>query len=481
MNEQAPIVVLFQNDLRIKDHPALNFAIQTGAPIIPLYIHSENDVVLKQGGASKWWLYHSLHKLDVELKKFGSKLIVRQGKKLETLIDFTKETNARAVAFCKKFEPGALSNESQFHDELKKINIECHSFNGSLLIEPSEIVLKDKDPVPVFTKFWNEFKEKIVIEEPFEFPKVLPKVSSQLKTVSLESLDLEPQFNWASGIKNCWDPGEESAWQRLNYFIFNNLESYGKDRDRLDKDKVSHLSPHIHFGEISPKAIWREVKKFDEMHGDKKISDSVEFFLKELAWREFAYYLLYHFPESYKKPIRENFKQYPWKGQYKKELKSWKCGQTGYPLIDAAMRELWICGWMNNRVRMIVASFLTKDLLIPWQEGANWFWDTLVDADLANNSLGWQWVLGSGADSAPYFRVFDPVLQSEKFDPDGTYIRRFVPELANLNNQLIHKPWKATELELELAGIKLGVDYPLPIIDHEKAKQTAQKIYASLS
>lgn len=480
MNEQAPIVVLFQNDLRIKDHPAINFAIETHAPIIPLYIYSEDDHVLKRGGASKWWLYHSLHKLDIELKKLGSKLIFRKGKKLDTIIEFAKETNARAVTFCKRFESNAQQTENNIKEALNNHGIECHIFNGSLIVDPSEIVLKDNDPVPVFTKYWNCFKEKVFIEEQTLSPQLLPKVSSCIKTLSLESLDLEPQFNWASGIKNCWDPGEESAWQRLNYFIHNCLESYGKERDRLDKDKVSHLSPHIHFGEISPKAIWREVKKYDAMHGDRKISESIEFFLKELAWREFAYYLLYHYPDSYKKPIRENFNHYPWKKDYKKELKAWKCGQTGYPLIDAAMRELWICGWMNNRVRMIVASFLTKDLLIPWQEGAYWFWDTLVDADLANNSLGWQWVLGSGADSSPYFRVFDPVLQSEKFDPEGNYIRRFVPELAQLNNQLIHKPWKASELELELANIKLGVDYPFPITDHEKAKQTAHKIYASI-
>lgn len=212
----------------------------------------------------------------------------------------------------------------------------------------------------------------------------------------------------------------------------------------------------------------------------KKISESIEVFLKELAWREFANHLLYYFPDSYKTSIKENFKQYPFKDSYKKEFNAWKCGQTGFPIIDAAMRELWICGWMNNRVRMIVASFLTKDLLIPWQEGAKWFWDTLVDADLANNSLGWQWVMGSGADSAPYFRVFDPTLQSEKFDPDGTYIRRWVPELANLNNTFIHKPWKASALDLELANVKLGIDYPYPIVDHDKAKQKAQKIYASV-
>jgi deoxyribodipyrimidine photo-lyase len=480
MNDQAPIIVLFQNDLRIKDHPALEFALQKHCPIIPLYIYSEEDSVLKQGGASKWWLHQSLHKLDNELKKLGSRLILKKGKKTEAIVEFAKETNAQTIVFCKKYETGFLQFEQNLKNILKEHNIETHSFNGSLLVEPSEIPLIEKDQIPVFTKFWHTLKEKI---KDFEFqttPIQLPKVSSHIKSLSLESLELEPSYNWTSGIKNCWDPGEESAWQRLNYFIQNNLEYYSKDRDRLDKDKVSHLSPHIHFGEISIRRIWCEIKKYDAQHGDKKISESIEVFLKELAWREFANHLLYHFPDSYKSPIRENLNKYPFKESYKKELKAWKCGQTGFPIIDAAMRELWVCGWMNNRVRMIVASFLTKDLLIPWQEGANWFWNTLVDADLASNCLGWQWIMESGADSAPYLRVFDPTLQSEKFDPDGTYIRRWIPEIASLNNTFIHKPWKASELDLELANIKLGVDYPLPIINHEKAKQSFPKIYETI-
>lgn len=466
MNEHAPTIVWFQRDLRLKDHPALTFALEKGCPIIPIFIYSNEENEHQEGGASKWWLHQSLHQLDQELKKLGSKLIIRNGKILPTLIDLVKETNAKSVVWCKRFEPHHAEQENEVEKILKGKGIEARSFNGSLLTLPGEIASHD-----TFAPFFAAFLEKVDVEKPLPAPQHLPHVSSHIKSDSLDSLHLEPLINWTSGLKSMWQPGEEGAHHRLHHFIHKKLEHYEKDKDKPAKDATSQLSPHIHFGEISPREIWNEVKEWAE-DGDA--------YLKELCSREFAYHLLYHYPNSVEKPMQSTFEAFPWREHFKRDLSAWQSGRTGYPIIDAGMRELWITGWMHNRVRMIVASFLTKDLLIPWQEGAKWFWDTLVDADLANNVFGWQRISGCATDAAPYFRVFNPVTQSEKFDPDGTYIRRWVPELAKLSNNFIHRPWTASELELQLAGIRLGLDYPKPIVDHEKARQNALKAFAEI-
>ncbi|MEO6829665.1 MAG: FAD-binding domain-containing protein, partial [Acidobacteriaceae bacterium] len=292
-------------------------------------------------------------------------------------------------------------------------------------------------------------------------------------------LSLEPKIDWASGMGQSWRPGESGAMSQMKAFLNSGLEAYAIDRDRPDRPGTSRLSPHLHFGEISSRQVWSAVHSRYLREANDDSSVAAYAYLREIAWREFAHHLLFHFPELPQEPLQTKFHNFPWRTD-RRSMKAWTQGDTGYPLVDAGMRQLWHTGWVHNRVRMVVASFLVKHLLIPWQDGASWFWDTLVDADLANNSLGWQWVAGCGADAAPYFRIFNPVLQGEKFDPDGDYVRKWVPELARLSNAWIHKPWKAPVLLLAEAGVQLGKTYPMPIVDHETARKRALLAFASI-
>ncbi len=278
------------------------------------------------------------------------------------------------------------------------------------------------------------------------------------RSLTVADLDLEPKIDWAAGIRAAWKPGEEAAQTRLRSFARNAVNHYGSERDRTDRDGTSRMSPHLHFGEMSPLQIWHAV--VDAPRGES--------YLRQLAWREFSYHLLCAFPETLGKPFNPQFRHFPWRSNARR-LKAWQQGQTGYPMVDAGMRQLWATGWLHNRARMIVASFLVKHLLVRWQDGAAWFLDTLVDADLANNTMGWQWVAGCGVDAAPYFRVFNPVLQGEKFDPGGEYVRSWVPELRDLPSEWIHQPWAAPPLVLAAAGVVLGKTYPQPIVDHARS------------
>jgi deoxyribodipyrimidine photo-lyase len=288
-------------------------------------------------------------------------------------------------------------------------------------------------------------------------------------------LDLEPKIDWATGIRATWTPGEAGAQRELRRFLRDDFERYASERNLPGKTGTSRLSPHLHFGEISPREVWHVLLA----HRNAANAISVDAYLRELGWREFAYHLLFHFPFTTNEPLRREFMRFPWRTD-RKLLKAWQDGRTGYPLVDAGMRELWATGWMHNRVRLVVASFLTKHLRIRWEEGAYWFWDTLVDADLANNTLGWQWTSGCGADAAPYFRIFNPLLQSEKFDPDGDYIRHWLPELTYIPTPWIHKPWLAPERILSDAGIQLGSTYPLPIVVHEEARREALAAFENI-
>ncbi len=344
------------------------------------------------------------------------------------------------------------------------------SFNAALLWEPWTIETKNETPYKVFTPFWKACQAADSPAEPQESPERIPGLETWPESLEIASLDLEPKIDWAGGIADAWEPGEQGAMSCLERFLSEAIDDYGKDRDRPDKSGTSRLSPYLHHGEISPRRIWRAVQ--EKLENDDNPCRGARKYLSEIAWREFGYHLLYHFPETPLEPLRPEFDSFPWADD-PRGLEAWQKGQTGYPIVDAGMRELWTTGWMHNRVRMIVASFLVKDLFLPWQEGARWFWDTLVDADLANNTLGWQWAAGSGADAAPYFRIFNPVSQGERFDPQGLYVRRWVPEIAGLSDRYLHKPWEAPMKDLQGAGVDLGNAYPRPIVDHAEARQRA--------
>ncbi|MDR3624989.1 MAG: deoxyribodipyrimidine photo-lyase [Chlamydiales bacterium] len=478
MNLQ-PTILLFHKDLRLTDNLTLQAALNKEEPIIPLYIHSTEKEKYPAGSASKWWLHQSLYQLDAKLKQLGSRLILRKGDPFEILSEIISQTHAKNIYWSQGFEPCEIAKEKKLKEKLSTLDVNVKTFNSTLLFEPGRFKTKQGKPFQIFAFFWKALLQTKECNPPLAAPKQLPRVPTTILSDSLDSFNLEPSIDWTRGLKTMWQPGEEGGLIRLSHFIENYLEKYEKTRDRPDLEGVSHLSAYLHFGEISPRLVWHEVRKWMATQESAEALSSAETFLKELAWREFAYHLLYHFPHTIESPLDPAFNHFPWHDNAS-FFDAWTSGTTGYPIIDAGMRELWVTGWMHNRVRMIVASFLVKDLLIPWQKGSAWFWDTLVDADLANNSMNWQWVAGCGADAAPYFRIFNPVVQGEKFDPDGTYIRRWIPELAKLDNHYIHKPWKAPEIELKLADIVLGINYPLPIVEHDKARIQALKAFEKI-
>lgn len=470
-------IVWFRLDLRLSDNLALAAAIDRGTNIIPIYIwSSEEENETTPGAASRWWLHQSLNKLANELDKLGSKLIIRQGNALTVLQDLIKETNAKAVFWNRRYEPIIIERDKEVKKILQSDGLLVESFNSSLLFEPWNVLNSSKKAFQVFTPFWKVCLEKN-ISIPISAPNNLPRPETWPRSLPLSSLALEPKIDWASGLRTTWQIGEQEASLRLRKLLDGVICSYQESRDRPDLEGVSRLSPYLHFGEISPRQIWYAIKS--KVNTDDNYKTNAEAYLRQLGWREFAYHLMFHFPLTVKHPLKEKFIKFPWKKDVK-ALQAWQKGKTGYPIVDAGMRQLWATGWMHNRVRMIVASFLVKDLLIDWQTGERWFWDTLVDADLANNVLGWQWIAGCGADAAPYFRIFNPVTQAEKFDPQGNYIKQWVPELRNLQLPWLYKPWQAPANELSKAGIELGKTYPYPIIDHNLAREIALKALESI-
>ncbi|HEY9717393.1 MAG TPA: deoxyribodipyrimidine photo-lyase [Trichormus sp.] len=471
------VIVWFRNDLRLTDNAALFHAAATGAPLIPLYIYSpEEEGDWAPGAASRWWLHHSLESLLNSLTKIGSSLLIRSGPVAQTLIDIAAESRAKTVYWNQRFEPAARRQEKQVTQALLKSGIDAVAHNSSLLTDPAKVETREHRPYKVFTPFWKTIQQ-LNFEQPLPAPSKLRTPERPPKSLNLASLELLPEIKWDAGIEKAWTVGEKGAHAQLRKFLREGVSLYPQGRDRPDKQLVSRMSPYLHFGEISPRIIWSEVSQTGAITDGA--TAGAESYLRELAWREFAYHLLYHFPETTDKPMRAEFAKSPWRAD-KEGLAAWQRGMTGYPIVDAGMRELWHTGWMHNRVRMIVASFLVKDLLISWREGARWFWDTLVDADLANNTLGWQWTAGCGADAAPYFRVFNPVLQGQKFDPAGGYVRKWVPELAKLPDKWLHQPWAAPEQVVAQAGIILGKSYPQPIVDHARARERALDALASI-
>ncbi len=473
-------IVWLRRDLRLEDNPALLAAVERGEPVVPAYVwapHEEGHWA--PGPASRWWLHHSLAQLNEELRRRQSRLVIRRGDTPASVKTLIRETGADAVFWNRSCAPGTMQRDADMEASLRKNSIATEAFDGALLFEPSEIYNQQGRPFRIFTAFWKACLTRLEPVASRRAPARLKPPASWPRSLRLDELSLLPKIDWTGGIQAAWTPGEKAAKKTLTRFLDERLSRYDKQRDRPDLIGTSRLSPYLHWGQISPRQVWHAVKRRAERMKDPGFSRSAMAYLRQLGWREFAYYLLYHFPHTADEPLYPAFTRFPWSNDAE-ALRTWQKAKTGYPLVDAGMRELWQTGWMHNRVRMVVASFLVKHLLIPWQEGAKWFWKTLVDADLANNTLGWQWTAGCGADAAPYFRVFNPAAQGAKFDPDGDYVRHWVPELASLPARWIHKPFAASPALLADAGVKLGQTYPKPIVDHVAARTRALAGYATM-
>jgi len=468
------ILVWLQSDLRLDDNPALFAASKTGRPVIPVFIFNEGvNENWRLGAASRWWLHHALQDFNSELESIDSRLLLRTGKTIEVLQKLVDETKSNAIYFHRRY-----SKPERDEDEIIQktfSDLEIKDFSGNLLYEPQNIQTKQGKPYQVYTPYWNACLDKGQPPKPLAPPKELLAPASWPKSEKLSSLSLLPTKNWDEGMKKFWKPEIAGARELFKTFRDEKMDSYKDSRDIPALDGTSRLSPFLHFGQLSSRRLWSELYKRPVKNAASKTQ-----YLKELVWREFAYHLLFHFPQTDLAPLREDFKKFPWASN-PAALQAWQKGQTGYPLVDAGMRQLWQTGWMHNRVRMVVASFLVKHLLLKWQDGAKWFWDTLVDADLASNTLGWQWSAGCGADAAPFFRIFNPITQSQKFDREGTYLREWVPELTKLDSKWIHEPWAAPADVLKKAGIVLGITYPQPMVDHKQAREKALKAFEKLS
>ncbi|MBK1706130.1 cryptochrome/photolyase family protein [Halochromatium glycolicum] len=467
-------LVWMRRDLRLSDNPALEGARQRCERIIPVYIHSpDEEAPWQPGAASRWWLHHSLEALHHALQERGSRLIIRRGDSLGALRALAREAGATEVHWNRCYEPAATERDSRIKAALRAEGLWCASYNGLLCNEPWTLKTGQDAPYRVFTPYWRQLAPRLAQQPPpTPAPAALPPISDTLERLDVDALALQPTIPWDQGLREQWRPGEAGALERLSRFVSDGLDHYAEARDLPAVEGTSRLSPHLHFGELSPRQVIEQVQAG---RPDPELSEP---YLRELGWREFSYQLLYHFPQTPAEPLDPRFAAFPWRSEDADSLlAAWQQGRTGIPIVDAGMRELWQTGWMHNRVRMIVASLLTKNLRQPWQQGARWFWDTLVDADLANNTQGWQWSAGCGADAAPYFRIFNPVRQGERFDPQGGYVRRWCPELHRLPDKLIHQPWQASETEREACGVRLGRDYPWPIVDLKASRAEALAAY----
>ncbi len=466
-------VVWFRQDLRLQDNPALTAAVVRGAPVVPVFVWDEaGEGRWPMGGASRWWLHHSLAALDGALRERGSRLILAHGDSGAVLHDLIERTGAASVYWNRRYEPAVIARDKKIKAELLASGVAAKSFNAALLFEPHTVKNKSGGPFQVFTPYWKHC-QTLAVEAPVKLStSSLAAPRRWPKSEELAALELLPRLGWADGFSAHWQPGEAGATKRLKQFMAQAMEPYADRRNIPAVDGTSALSPHLHFGEIGPRQIWAAAQALSKESGVFPASRGAQVFLNEMGWREFAHHLLFYFPQTPVAPLREDFARFPWV-KNAGQLQAWRKGLTGYPIVDAGMRQLWQTGWMHNRVRMIVASFLVKHLRISWQDGAGWFWDTLVDADLASNTLGWQWSAGCGADAAPYFRIFNPILQGQKFDPDGDYVRRWVPELGRLPTKYLHQPWVAPPALLAEASIVLGDNYPKPLVEHKAARAAA--------
>ena len=463
----------FRQDLRLADNPALVDACGRGE-IIPIYIlDDENADSWKIGGASRWWLHHALEDLN---RSLNQGLQLYKGEASAILSVLAHQTGAEAIVWNRCYEPWRIVRDANIKSALKGQGLDVQSFNGSLLWEPWQVLKKDSTPYKVFTPYYRRgCLSAIAPRQPISVPININISKTSNHSLRLEDLDLLPKINWDGEMNARWDISEAAAHTRLDEFVMDDLQDYREGRNFPNKPNVSRLSPYLHFGQISPNIAWHRASEAGAFVTNEQ---SLDTFLSELGWREFSNYLLYHFPKLPTDNLQARFDLFPWAENTDADLKAWQRGNTGYPLVDAGMRELYNTGYMHNRVRMVVGSFLVKNLLVHWHHGERWFWDCLVDADLASNSASWQWIAGCGADAAPFFRIFNPITQSEKFDKQGAYIRRYVPELANLPDKYIHAPWLAPSEILTAAGVDIGIDYPAPIIDIKESRERALAAFA---
>ncbi|MEO8809846.1 MAG: deoxyribodipyrimidine photo-lyase [Rhodanobacter sp.] len=460
-------LVWFRRDLRLADNPAWSAACAGHEQVLPVFIHADEGP-WSPGAASRWWLHHSLAALDEDLRKLGGDLHLLRGEPLDVLRELIAQSGACAVYWNRLYEPATVARDTRIKSALRDEGIDTHSHEADLWCEPWQIATQQDQPYKVFTPYWRNLRPQLQPVEPLPAPTV-PGWRQLPDGLPLAALGLLPRIDWAGGLHDHWQPGEAGAGEMLELFGDDAIGDYAHARDVPARHGTSRLSPHLHFGEISPRQIHFELDR--RARGtDAKRRPDIEPYLRELGWREFAHHLLYHFPQTPTENFNSRFDGFSWADADPSLLERWQQGRTGIPLVDAGMRELWHTGWMHNRVRMIVGSFLTKNLRQHWHHGARWFWDTLVDADLANNTLGWQWVAGCGADAAPYFRVFNPVTQARKFDPQGIYLRRWLPELADAPLPLLYEPWKDPAL-LKRSG------YPAPMVDLAASRLEALDAY----
>jgi deoxyribodipyrimidine photo-lyase len=476
--DNNPVIVWFRQDLRLADNPALAAAVDSGRPVLPLFVlDDETPGAWRPGGASRWWLHHSLAALADDLAARGAPLLLRQGRADAVLPELVSGTGAGAVLWNRCYEPFAVARDHHIKAVLKDAGVDTRSFNAALLCEPWQAETGAGGPYKVFTPYWKSVSAGLAPPPPGPAPGPIAGLVDAPGGDALDDWGLLPaKPDWAGGLRETWRPGEAGARARLAAFLDDDLAAYAEDRDRPDLSVTSRLSPHLHWGEIGPRQIWHAVQHRADSAKGAQIRTTIVRFLAEIGWREFAHHLLFHYPDLPEANWKSDFDGFAWRDD-PAGLRAWQRGRTGYPLVDAGMRELWATGWMHNRVRMVAASFLVKHLLIDWRAGEAWFWDTLVDADLANNAAGWQWVAGCGADAAPYFRIFNPIAQGEKFDPDTAYIRRWVPELAGLPDTWVHRPWDAPDDVCDAAGFVKGESYPAPIVDHGTARERALAAY----
>ncbi|TCQ28315.1 cryptochrome/photolyase family protein [Rhizobium sp. PP-CC-3G-465] len=472
--DQSPIIVWFRKDLRTDDNRALASAVETGRPVIPLYIREDNSETGPLGEAQAWWLHHSLTAFSAQIETCGSRLILLSGEAETVLRQIIKDTGASAVFWNRRYDPTGIKIDTKLKDVLSKDELETVSFAGALMHEPSRVKTKTGGPYRVYTPFWRAIEAGGEPPEPVDAPEKLPAPKTFPRSETLKDWGLLPKLEWAVDFSRRWEPGEASAREKLEDFTDGTIDGYRESRERTWEAGTSRLSPHLAMGEISPARIWHATRGLS-----KADSADVITFRKELVWREFAYHLLFHNPDMPTESLNRKYDKLGWTNG-DDDFDRWRTGMTGFPIVDAGMRELWRFGTMHNRVRMIVGSFLVKDLLIDWRRGERWFRDTLVDADPASNAMNWQWVAGCGADASPFFRVFNPITQGEKFDTDGLYVREHVPELADMPSDWIHHPFEAPSAVLAKAGVTLGETYPKPIVDHAKARDRALAAYRNI-
>jgi deoxyribodipyrimidine photo-lyase len=473
VTESAAIaIVWFRQDLRLRDQAALRAALAQGGRVLPVYVLDDGAAgAWAMGGASRWWLHFSLQSLAASLEKAGARLVLRRGRAQDIIPALAEEAGAGTVHAGIAHEPGWRACDRKVAAALHRAGRLLALHPVATLADPDSVRTGSGTVYGMYTPFARAIEALGEPASPQAAPRKIPGAAGIASDRLADWALLPARPDWAGGLRASWQPGEDHAARRLQHFVAHQAPHYATGRNLPGEDGTSMLSPHLHFGEISPQTVWHACRQSGA--GTDRAA-----YLRELIWREFAAYLLWHHPTLPAEPLRPAFANLAWRHD-SRGLKAWQRGQTGVPIVDAGMRQLWQTGWMHNRVRMITASFLVKHLLIAWPSGSAWFWDTLVDADLANNSAGWQWVTGSGIDSQPFFRVFNPVTQSEKFDAGGSYVRRFVPELAALPDRYVHAPWTAPPLILESAGIRLGRTYPDPLVDLATARSRALAAYRS--